>query len=256
MQLESAILLQIDSGSARPGDQLPSEREISEMLCVSARLSTKRSTSSSSTASSTHQAGSGHVRRPRKTAVGRYRVSVVSRFVLDRDQQTTVWLGTPRLGAAPHFAADLLRSAPGSPLVSLGHFQMHGARPSTTVAPGCPADSRSACVRALSTSLRSSNSCATAEGKRPPPCAIAWSRGHQTRRRPQRSGSRRGPLCSSWSARTSPDPVPRLWHTEWSCEMIVFITSSSPSQEAQTSRIDEVRSSRAHRKGMPPRPPL
>jgi len=125
LQLEQAILQQIDAGLAGPGEQLPSEREISETLGISRQ--TVRQTINQLVLHGLlyRQPGKGTYVSPRKTAAGRTQVAVVSHFVFDWDQQTTVWLGAPRLVPAPPFVADLLHVEPGSDMVSFEHVQMN-----------------------------------------------------------------------------------------------------------------------------------
>ncbi len=125
VQLEQAILQQIDSGSAAPGDRLPSEREISDALGISRQ--TVRQTINQLVLQGLlyRQPGKGTYVRPRETVVGQSQIAVVSRFVFNWDQQTTVWLGTPRIVPAPPFVASLLHVEPGSQLVSFEHVQMN-----------------------------------------------------------------------------------------------------------------------------------
>ncbi|OGO08766.1 MAG: hypothetical protein A2Z66_07915 [Chloroflexi bacterium RBG_13_66_10] len=125
LQLEQSILQQIHAGLAAPGDRLPSEREIAEVLGISRQ--TVRQTINQLVLHGllTRQPGKGTYVSARKSAAGRSQVAVVSHFVFDWDQQPTVWLGTPHLVPAPPFVADLLHVEPGSPLVSFEHVQIN-----------------------------------------------------------------------------------------------------------------------------------
>jgi len=129
LQLEQAILMQIDAGLARPGERLPSERELSETLGISRQ--TVRQTINQLVLHGLlyRQPGKGTYVRPRKTALGRSQVALVSHFVFDWDQQTTVWLGGPRLVPAPGFVAILLGAERGSPLVAFEHVQINKGMP-------------------------------------------------------------------------------------------------------------------------------
>jgi GntR family transcriptional regulator len=125
LQLEQAILRQIDAGLAAPGDRLPSEREIAEILGISRQ--TVRQTINQLVLQGllARQPGKGTYVRPRKTAAGRSVYEIVTHLVFDWDQQTTAWLDVPRLVPAPPFAAALLHVEPGSPLISFEHVQIN-----------------------------------------------------------------------------------------------------------------------------------
>jgi GntR family transcriptional regulator len=125
LQLEQSILQQIDAGTAAPGDRLPSEREIAEILGISRQ--TVRQTINQLVLHGllARQPGKGTYVRPRKTVAGRSVYEIVTHLVFDWDQQTTAWLDAPRLVPAPPFAAALLHVEPGSPLVALEHVQIN-----------------------------------------------------------------------------------------------------------------------------------
>ena len=129
LQLEQAILQQIDAGLALPGDRLPSERELSEVLEISRQ--TVRQTINQLVLHGLlyRQPGKGTYVRPSKTSAGRSQVAIGSHLVFDWDQQTTVWLGAPRVVPAPAFAAALLHVEPASPLVSFEHVQISRGMP-------------------------------------------------------------------------------------------------------------------------------
>jgi GntR family transcriptional regulator len=125
LQLEQAILNQIDAGLVQPGDRLPSERELSETLGISRQ--TVRQTINQLVLHGLlyRQPGKGTYVPSRRTVLGRSDVAIVSHFVFDWDKQTTVWLGSPQSVLAPPFAAGLLHVEPGTELVSFEHVQMN-----------------------------------------------------------------------------------------------------------------------------------
>ncbi len=123
LQLEQAILRQIDAGLARPGDRLPSERELAYRYGISRQ--TVRQTINQLVRQGLlyRQPGKGTYVRTQETTIGRIHVTGVTRLVFDWSQQTTVWLGQPRVVPAPGFAAELLDIEPDSPVVFIKHVQ-------------------------------------------------------------------------------------------------------------------------------------
>jgi GntR family transcriptional regulator len=123
LQLEQAILHQIDTGLARPGDRLPSERELADRYDISRQ--TVRQTLNQLVLQGLlyRQQGKGTYVRTQETTISRIHVTGVTRLVFDWSQQTTVWLGQPRLLPAPGFVAKLLQTEPDSPVVFIEHVQ-------------------------------------------------------------------------------------------------------------------------------------
>jgi GntR family transcriptional regulator len=124
-QLEQAILGDINAGRARPGDRLPSERELAEAHGISRQ--TVRQTINQLVLQGIlyRQPGKGTYVRSRETAIGRVHLTGITRFYFDWAQQTTVWHRPPHLTPAPDFVAALLQVDPHSPVVAVEHVQYH-----------------------------------------------------------------------------------------------------------------------------------
>jgi GntR family transcriptional regulator len=122
-QLEKAILAEINSGRARPGDRLPSERELAEAHGISRQ--TVRQTINQLVLQGIlyRQQGKGTYVRSRETAIGRIHLTGVTQFFFDWSQQTTVWRVPPHVVAAPDLVARLLSVEPDSPVVSVEYVQ-------------------------------------------------------------------------------------------------------------------------------------
>jgi GntR family transcriptional regulator len=125
LQLEQAIIQQIESGLALPGDQLPSERELSESLGISRQTTRQTINRLVLYGLLYRQPGKGTYVRSTKTAIGRSQVTITSQFIFDWDQQKTIWLSEPHVTPAPSFAAELLHVEPGSSLLFFEHVQIN-----------------------------------------------------------------------------------------------------------------------------------